>query len=346
MVRLRALRSPKLLSRTSIFKFLLWSRRMVSFSLFCMLTLPTLANAQVAAYPDRPIRIVVPYAVGGFTDILARLIGTKLAEKLGQPVVIENKPGASTMLGADLVAKSQADGHTLLMATTSTLSTNPLLFKKMPFKVSDFAPVALAGLTPFVLVAHPSVAANDLKSLIAYAKANPGKLNLAMLGQGSSTHLVDEMFRSAADVNIPDVPYKGSGPANIDLLAGHVQLAFDAISTALPRIRAGQLKGLAISSEARLPMAPELPSFKESGLPQMIAYSWYGLLAPAMTPAATVEKINRAVNEVLRAPEVQAQLDASGGRAPFMSNRQFGELIEEHTRVWAKVIKPLNIQLD
>jgi tripartite-type tricarboxylate transporter receptor subunit TctC len=212
--------------------------------------------------------------------------------------------------------------------------------------VSDFAPVALAGLTPFVLVAHPSVPASDLKGLVAYAKANPGKLNLAMLGVGSSTHLVDEMFRSAAQVDIPDVAYKGSGPANIDLLAGHVQLNFDAISTALPRIRAGQLKGLAISSEARLSLAPDLPTFKESGLSQMIAYSWYGLLVPAATPSMIVEQLNRAVNEVLKASDVQAQLDASGGRAPLLNARQFGELIDEHTRTWARVVKPLNLQLD
>jgi tripartite-type tricarboxylate transporter receptor subunit TctC len=321
-----------------------------SVAVFCffwvtLLTTPAFPT-QVSAYPERPVRIVVPYAVGGFTDILARMIATRLSEKLGQPVLVENRPGASTMLGADLVVKAPADGHTLLMATTSTLSTNPLIFKKMPFRVSDFAPVALAGLTPFVLIAHPSVPANDLKSLIAYAKANAGKLNLAMLGPGSSTHLMDEMFRAAAQVDIPDVPYKGSGPASSDLLAGHVQLNFDAISTALPRMRSGQLKGLAISSESRLPLAPELPTFKESGLPQLVAYSWYGLLAPAATPSATIEQLNRVVNEVLQAPEVQAQLDGNGGRANLLNARQFRELIDEHTRVWAKVIKPLNILLD
>lgn len=304
--------------------------------------LPSLARA----YPDRPVRIVVPYAVGGFTDILARIIATRLGEKLGQPVVVENKPGASTMLGADQVAKATPDGHTLLMATTSTLSTNPLLFRKMPFKVADFTPVALAGLTPFVLVAHPSVPASDVKSLVALARAHPGKYNLAMLGTGSSTHLVDEMFRASGRVDIPDVPYKGSGPASADLLAGHVQLSFDAISTALPRIRAGQLKGIGVTSEARLPLAPDLPTFKESGLPQMLAYSWYGLLAPAGTPPAIVDQINRVVNEVLKSHDVNAQLEASGANAPLLNARQFGELIDEHTRVWARVIKPLNIQLD
>lgn len=299
-----------------------------------------------AAWPDKPLRIVVPYAAGGFTDILSRLLATRLGERLGQPVVVENKPGAATMLGADAVAKSPPDGHTLLMATTSTLSTNPLMFRKMPFKTTDFVPVALAGLTPFVLVAHPSVPGQDAAALVAHARANPGKLNLAMLGVGSSTHLVDELFRTAAGVDIPDVPYKGSGPANVDLLAGHVQLTFDAVATAIPRVRSGKLKGLGITSDARSPLLPDVPTFKESGLPQVVAYSWYGLMAPAGTPPAVVEQINRAVNEILRTPEIQTQLDANGASAPKLTAAQFGELIDEHTRLWARIVKPLNLQLD
>ena len=299
-----------------------------------------------AAWPERPVRIVVPYAPGGFTDALARLVSTKLGEKLGQPVVVENKPGASTMLGAEAVARAPADGYTLLMATTSTISTNPLMFRKMQYKAADFVPVALAGLTPFVLVAHPSVPAKDAAGLVSYARANPGKLNFAMLGVGSSTHLVDEMLRSAAKIDIPDVPYKGSGPASSDLLAGHVQLNFDAVSTAIPRIRSGQLKGLAITSDTRSPLLPSVPTFKESGLPQMVAYSWYGLMAPAGTPAAVVEQLNRSVNEVLKLPVIQAQLDANGAHAPALDPRQFGALIAEHTHTWELIVKPMNLQLD
>jgi tripartite-type tricarboxylate transporter receptor subunit TctC len=303
-------------------------------------------GAASAAWPERPVRIVVPYAPGGFTDLVARLVGTKLADKLGQPVVVENKPGASTMLGAEVVARAPADGYTLLMATTSTISTNPLMFRKMPYKTADFTPVALTGLTPFVLVAHPSVPAKDAAGLVNYARANPGKLNFAMLGPGSSTHLVDEMLRSAAKVDIRDVPYKGSGPASTDLLAGHVQLNFDAVSTAIPRIKAGQLKGLGITSETRSPLLPNVPTFKESGLPQMIAYSWYGLMAPAGTPAAVVEQLNRSVNEVLKMPEVQAQMEANGASAPTLDTKHFSALIEEHTRTWERIVKPLNLQLD
>ena len=299
-----------------------------------------------AAWPDKPLRLVVPYAAGGFTDILARILATGMAEKLGQAVIVDNRPGASTMLGADVVAKSPADGYTLLMATTSTLSTNPLMFRKMPFKVSDFRPVALTGLTPFVLVAHPSVPANDAQQLVSYARANPGKMNFAMLGSGSSTHLMDEMLRRIAGVDIPDVPYKGAGPASNDLLAGHVQLNFDAVATAIPRIQSGKLKALGISSDARSPLLPAVPTFKESGLADMVAYSWYGLLAPAGTPSPVVERLNALVNELLNSADIKERLVANGATAPQLSASQFGALIDDHTRRWERIVKPMNLQLD
>jgi tripartite-type tricarboxylate transporter receptor subunit TctC len=299
-----------------------------------------------AAWPDKPLRLVVPYAAGGFTDILARILATGMAEKLGQAVIVDNRPGASTMLGADAVAKSPADGHALLMATTSTLSTNPLMFRKMPFKVSDFRPVALTGLTPFVLVAHPSVPAQDAAELVAHARKNPGKLNFAMLGSGSSTHLMDEMFRRMAGVDIPDVPYKGAGPASNDLLAGHIQLNFDAVATAIPRIQGGKLKALGISSDTRSPLLPSVPTFKESGLPEMVAYSWYGFLAPAGTPTVVVDRLNAVVNQLLNSAEIKERLLANGATAPQLSAAQFGTLIDDHTRHWERIVKPMNLQLD
>lgn len=304
------------------------------------------ANSQTRPFPDRPVRIVVPYAPGGFTDIVARLIAPKMAERLGQAVVVENRAGASTILAAEMVAKSPADGHTLLMAVTTTLSTNQFLFKKLPYKTADFSAVALAGLTPFLLVAHPSVPANNVSELVALAKAKPGALNVATLGIGSSTHLVLEMLQSAAGITLKDVPYKGSGPASTDLLAGHVQLYFDAVPTAMPRVRAGQLKAIGLTADARVPYAPTLPTFSEAGLSQMVAYSWYGLVAPAGTPAAVIDRLNRAANEALQLPDVRAQIDANGGTAPQQTPAQFEALIESHTRVWEKIIKPLNIQLD
>ena len=306
---------------------------------------PALAQDSTA-FPNKPVRIIVPYAPGGFTDIVARLLAQNLGQKLGQPVVVENKPGASTIIGAEMVAKAPPDGHTLLMAVTTTLSTNQFMFKKLPYKGSDFTPVALAALTPYILVAHPSVPANTVPELVALAKSKPDSLNMATLGIGSSPQLVAEMLNAAAGVKIKDVPYKGSGPASADLMAGHVQLYFDAIPTSMPRIRSGQLKGIAVTSDVRSPAAPTIPTFAEAGLRQMVAYSWYGLMAPAGTPAAVVQRLNRLANEVLQTTEVRSKLDENGGTAPQMSPQEFGALIESHSKVWEKIIKPLNIQLD
>lgn len=299
-----------------------------------------------AAWPDKPIRIVVPYAPGGFTDIVSRLVAQKMTLRLGQPVIVENKAGGSTTIAAEHVARSTPDGLTLIMAVTTTLSTNPFLFKKLGYKASDFAPVALTGLTPFVLSAHPALPASTVKELIALGKSRPGSLNLATLGTGSSTHLVGAMFNSLAGLELPYIPYKGAGPALSDLAAGHVQLFFDGIATSAPLFRAGKLKGIALTAEARSPAAPQVPTFAESGLPEMMAASWYGLLAPAGTPAAVIDTLNQATNEALQAPDVRARVEQDGAVAPQLSPRQFGELIERHTQQWGRVIAPLNIQLD
>lgn len=309
---------------------------------------PALAQdtQRAASFPGKPIHIVVPYAPGGFTDIVSRLIAQKMTSRLGQPIIVENKPGASTILGAEAVARAPADGYTLLMAVTTTLSTNPLLFKKLTYKSSDFMPVALTGLTPFVLLAHPSVAANSVKELVELVKSKPGSLNVATLGPGASTHLVAEMFTAVTGVRLTTVPYKGAGPALSDLVAGHVQLYFDGIATGSTRMRSGQLKGIALTAETRSPATPSLPTFTELGYPDMIAYSWYGVVAPAGTPAAVIDVLNKAVNEALQMPDVSARVAADGAQAPIMNPQQFGELIDSHTRTWAKIIAPLNIQLD
>ncbi|GAA4416111.1 MFS transporter [Advenella faeciporci] len=297
-------------------------------------------------YPDKPIKIVVPYAPGGFTDILARLLSQKLSDQLKQPVIVENKPGASTIIGAESVARAKPDGYTLLMAVTTTLSSNPHLFSKLPYKLADFKPVALAGLTPFVLVANPSVPANNVQELVSYAQTHPGKLSTATLGNGSSTHLVLSMFRSATDVNIIDVPYRGASLALSDLVAGHVDLFFDALSTSLPHLQAGRLKAIALASEERQETAPSVPTFHESGTPEMLAYSWYGLLAPAGTPDHIVEILNKTVNEALASPEIQERFRAEGAEARMISSQAFGELIEAHSKTWGDIITALNIKLD
>jgi tripartite-type tricarboxylate transporter receptor subunit TctC len=321
-------------------------RRLAALALGAALAFPAVAQTAPASWPSRPIRIVVPYAPGGFTDVLARLVSPKLSDKLGQPVIVENKPGASTALGAAEVAKAAPDGHTLLMGVTTTLSTNPFLFKKLPYKPADFKPVALTGLTPFVLVAPPSLPASNASELVALAKSKPGALNAATLGPGSSTHLVLAMLRAATGVKIADVPYKGSGPAMTDLLGGQVDLYFDAIPTSLPHIAAGKLKAIAVTSDTRSAAAPSIPTFRESGVPDMVAYSWYGLLAPAGTPDAIVESLNAAVNEALRSPAVQERLAAEGAVAPATSPREFAELIDTHTKTWGRIIAPLHIELD
>ena len=303
-----------------------------------------MAGAQT--FPTKSIRIVVPYAAGGFTDIVARLVAQKMTERLGQAVIVDNKAGASTIIGGEAVAKAPPDGYTLLMAATTTLSTNPLLFKKLPYQLADFAPIALCGLTPFVMIAHPSLPANNAKELVALAKAKPGSLSVATLGIGSSVHLVVAMFRAATGVDITDIPYKGSGPASNDLLAGQVQLYIDAVSTSVPRIRAGQVKGLGITSAVRSPAAPALPTFTEQGIPDMVAYSWYGLLAPAGTPKPIIDRLNQVANEGLRTAEVRERLTADGGVADIMTPEEFGNLIKEHMEVWRKIIAPLKIQLD
>ncbi|NYT62906.1 tripartite tricarboxylate transporter substrate binding protein [Alcaligenaceae bacterium] len=303
--------------------------------------------ASADTFPNKPIRIVVPYAPGGFTDIVARLVGQKVSQQLGQPVIVENKAGASTMIGAKVVADSAPDGYTLLMAVTTTISTNPFLFKNLPYKPSDFAPVALAGLTPFVLAAHPTVKADTLAELIALGKSQPDTLNLATLGPGSSTHLVGELFNSLSGLKLNMVPYRGANLALTDLMAGHVQLYFDGIATAAPLFRSGKLKGIAITGDTRSEAAPDVPTFTELNMPGMQPVgSWYGLLAPAGTPQEVIKLLNQATNDALRDPEVSARIAQDGATAPTLSPAEFGELITAHTRTWKAIIEPLNINLD
>ena len=322
------------------------TRRQAIMTIAALSAAGTVRAASPGKFPTKTIHIVVPYAPGGFTDIVSRLVGQKISERLGQTVVVENKAGASTIIGARSVAEAAPDGYTLLMAVTTTISTNPFLFKNLPYKASDFAPVALTGLTPFVLAAHPSVPANTLDEIVALEKAKPGTLNLATLGPGSSTHLVGEMFNSLAGLKLNMVPYRGASLALTDLMAGHVQLYFDGIATAAPQFRSGKLKGIAITGENRSQAAPDVPTFAESGMPGMQAASWYGLMAPAGTPQEVIDLLNEAVNEALQQPEVRARVEQDGAAAPALSPKEFGELIEAHTRTWEGVIKPLNITLD
>jgi len=313
--------------------------------LLLALCAPAAVLAQAPSWPTKPIKLIVPYPPGGLTDVLARLMSQKASEQLGQSIVVENRPGASTIVGAEVVARSAPDGYTFLMAAATTLTTNPLLFKKLPYKPADFTPVALVGTVPFALVAHPSVPANNLTEFIAYAKANPGQLTFSTVGQGASSHLVGEMFKASTKTNLRDIPYKGSAPALTAVLSGEVNTTFDGITNYLPHTRSGKLKVLAVFSEQRLAVAESAPTMVESGYPDAVAYSWFGVVAPAGTPDAIVNRMNQAINASLQAPELSEKLRNDVLSAPILSPQGYGDFMRKQAQIWEKVITPLKLEL-
>jgi len=305
------------------------------------------AAAQVPAYPAKPIRIVVPFPAGGATDILARAAAQRLTEAWGQSVVVDNRPGAGGNIGAELVAKSAPDGYTLLMGTVGTHAINASLYAKMPYDhVKDFAPVILVAGVPNVLVVNPAVPANSVQELIAYAKANPGKLNFASSGSGTSIHLSGELFKVMAGVQMTHVPYKGSAPALQDLIGGQVQLMFDNLPPSLPQIKAGKLRALGVTSAARAPALPDTPTIAESGLPGFEASSWFGLLAPAGTPPAVIARLNGEVAAWLGTPEAKEKLLALGANAAGGTPEDFAKHIAAETAKWAKVVRESGAKVD
>jgi len=311
----------------------------------CLALAASFAHAQ--AYPAKPIRVVVPFPPGGATDILARAAGQKLTETLGQPVIIDNRPGAGGNIGSELVAKSGNDGYTLLMGTVGTHAINASLYAKMPYDhVKDFVPIVLVAGVPNVLVVHPSVPANSVQELIAYGRANPGKLNFASSGSGTSIHLAGELFKVMTGVQMTHVPYKGSAPAVSDLLGGQVQLMFDNLPSALPHIKGGKLKALAVTSMARAPALPDIPTVSESGVPGFEASSWFGLLAPAGTPRDVVTRINGEVAKWLASTDGKEKLAAVGANAAGGSPEDFAKHIAAETAKWAKVVKESGAKVD
>ena len=305
-----------------------------------------LSHAQ-APFPTKPIRIVVPFPAGGTTDILARAVAQKLTETLGQSVVVDNRPGAGGNIGAELVAKSPPDGYTLLMGTVGTHAINASLYAKMPYDhVKDFAPVILVAGVPNVLVVNPSVPANSVQELIAYIKANPGKVNFASSGSGTSIHLSGELFKTMAGVSMTHVPYKGSTPALTDLMGGQVQLMFDNLPSSLPQIKAGKLRALAVTSAQRASALPDVPTVAEAGLPGFEASSWFGLLAPAGTPKDVVAKLNAEVAKWLATPEAREKLASQGAIAAGQSPEDFTRHIAAETAKWQKVVKESGAKVD
>jgi tripartite-type tricarboxylate transporter receptor subunit TctC len=305
----------------------------------------TAASAQ--GYPNRTIRLVVPFPAGGTTDILAREVAQKLTEVLGQAVVVDNRPGAAGNIGSDLVAKSAADGYTLLMGTVGTHAINPSLYSKMPYDhVKDFAPVVLVAGVPNVLVVNPALPVNSVSDLIKLAKDKPGQINFASSGSGTSIHLSGELFKTMAGIDMTHVPYKGSSPALTDLIGGQVQIMFDNLPSALPQIKGGRLRAIAVTSLKRAPVLPDIPTINESGLPGFEASSWFGVLAPAGTPAAIVARINTEVNKWLQSPDAREQLLGQGAEAAGGSPEQFANHIRAESEKWAKVVKVSGAKVD
>jgi tripartite-type tricarboxylate transporter receptor subunit TctC len=319
----------------------------LAISLLSLLLGANPAGAQDAKdYPNRPIRFIVPYPPAGGTTIVARIIADPLAAVLGQPIVIDNHGGAAGNIGTEIAAKSAPDGYTVLF-TLSSHTINPKLYEKLPFDVEkDFVPISLAALIPQILVAHPSLPANNVAELIALAKREPGKLNYASVGTGSPGHIAGELFKLKTGTDIVHVPYKGGGPAVTDTLGGQVQLLFVSIPAALQYVKAGKLKALAVTSDQRSQAAPEIPTIAESGVPDCVVNSWYGALAPAKTPPAIVAKLQAAFAKVLAQPDVKEKLFLQGAEATSSTSAEFDQRIRAELKQWEYVIREAKIKAE
>lgn len=311
-----------------------------------LLALPLQALAQ-AAYPNRPVKILVGFPPGQATDVVAREIAQKLSEAMGQQFVVDNRAGAGGIIGTDLVAKAPADGYTLLMSSSGPLAVNPSLYRKLPYNVEkDFAPITLAALVPLFVVANPSFPPNTVGELVAYAKANPGKISYASGGNGVTNHLAMEMFKSVAGVYMTHIPYRGGPPAVTDLIAGQVSVMFETGPGALPHVHSGKLKALAVASTARSSAAPNLPTISESGLPGFDAVAWIGLVAPRGTPPAIITRLNAEVTRILRLPEIKDRFQALGAEPAGNTPEQFAAYIQLETIKWGKAVKASGAKVD
>lgn len=313
-----------------------------------ILMLAAAPQAEAADYPTRPIRLVVPYAAGGPTDVLGRLVGEYLSRDLKQPVVVENKAGAQGAIGAEAVARSEPDGYTLFVTAASIYVLNPMLYKKLSYDpVKDFRVLGLITDLPVVMEVHPSVPAKTVAEFVAYAKQNPGKLNFGSAGTGGTIHLAGEMFKQMAGVDLVHVPYKGAGPALTDLLSGNIQLMFDTLGTALPPVKSGMLRALGVSSTKRVADLPDVPTIAESGYPDYDVSVWYGISAPSKVPDDVAQKISASLDRALNDEAFRASLEKIGF-TPLRprSQAEIGKFIEADRARWAAVIKALNISLD
>lgn len=313
--------------------------------LLCAALLVACSGAAAAqAYPVKPVRIVVPSSAGGGTDIVARILAPDLSKRLGQQVIIDNRPGAGTMIGIEIAARSPADGYTLLMGL-STLAINSALYKKVPYDpVKDFAPVTQAVSSASIIVVHPSVPAKTIKELIAFARARPGQMNYASAGTGTYPHMTMELFLSMAKLKMVHIPYKGTGPAMIDMVAGHTSVMAATILTGMPQIRAGRLRPLGISSAVRSAVVPEIPTVAEAGLPGFESVQWYGLLAPAQTPKEIVNRLHAEMVRILQQPEIKERIAGDGADPVGTTPEEFARYIQTELVKWAKVAREAGIK--
>ena len=305
------------------------------------------AWAQTATWPNKPIRLVVTFPAGGSSDAAARIVAPTLAERLGQAVTVDNKPGAGGGLGLDLVAKSPADGYTIVLASAGGLTANPSLYPNLSYSPSrDFAPITLFGTSPFVLVANPALPANTAKELLTLAKTQVGKLSYASGGNGTAMHLAGELLKSMTDSDILHVPYRGSAPAAFDLIAGQVQLAMNNIVPTLPHVKSGRLRALGVSGPLRSPVLPEVPTVAEAGLPGYEAVQWYGVLLPAKVPRPIAALLHKEITAVLQIPIVRTRLTEEGGDVVGGTPEQFAAYIALETEKWAKVVKAAGVKAE
>jgi len=321
-------------------------RHLLTTALAALAAWATSGPATAQAFPSKPIKIVVPYTPGGPTDIPARLVGQKLSEILGQPVIIENKPGAGGNIGADAVAKASADGYTLLLVTTGH-AINPALYPKLAYDLTkDLVPVSQLTSSPMVVTVNPGLGVNSIKDLIALAKAKPGTLNFGSAGNGSSTHLAPELFSMMAGIKMNHIPYKGSAPALADVMAGNSQVAFDFMTSAMPFVRSGKLKGLATTGATRSPAAQDLPTVAEAGVPGFEVVGWNGVMAPAGTPPDVIAKLNAAIKQALATPEVSERLTGLGANVVWNTPADFGAFVKAEVAKWDKVVKASGAKID
>ncbi len=314
-------------------------------SSICIACLATIGSVAAQEYPSRPIRFVVGFAAGGGTDFVARAIGKRLSETLGQQIVVENRPGAGGVTAGEQIAKGAADGYAILVGAAGPLTIAPSLAERVGYDTAkDFAPIALVASSPFVLVVHPSVPAKTVAEFIAYAKANPGKVNFGSSGNGGAPHLAGELFARMADVEMVHVPYKGLAPAITDVLSGQIQASFADVGLVLAHLKSGGLRGIAVTGNKRSSSLPDLPTVGESGLPGYKAETWYGLLGSAGTPAAIVTRLNDEVVKALQTVEIQKQLQTQGLEAAPMTAAQYATLIREDLDKWSKLIREAKIR--